>query len=321
MAPIDNRRLKTAIKKVRNCTDAITSLAAENDGTKVREMDQWKYDLEANWLAFCRALEMYEEADVDENAVPDPAFQSCHLDLGKEKNEAKATADNWIEAQREAKDQRRRAAEAAAQTIEDDRQYQAAKRERGIVLAHVDQLVDEVAEYLSVQREETSQSLQIQNELLTKAEEQLIAAQSITAEMGRLKPDKAAEDSAEEGKKRLEVLKHIRTHRGAISKCKVAETLVELQTGTSARSFAGSRGGDGNYMFKRRDLPSFNGAKRDYPSFRREWKGNVSGNFTTEYELREIKMNVPSEVEPDLKNLKSRYLIGSTGRPWSSRAS
>ena len=104
---------------------------------------------------------------------------------------------------------------------------------RGIVLAHVDQLVDEVAEYLSVQREETSQSLQIQNELLTKAEEQLIAAQSITAEMGRLKPDKAAEDSADEGKKRLEGLRHIRTHRGAISKCKVADTLVELQTTVS----------------------------------------------------------------------------------------
>ena len=56
--------------------------------------------------------------------------------------------------QREAKEQRRRAAEAAAQKIDNERQYLSAKRERGVVMAHVDELVGEVAEYLSVEREE-----------------------------------------------------------------------------------------------------------------------------------------------------------------------
>ena len=74
---------------------------------------------------------------------------------------------------------------------------------------------------------------------------------------------------------------------------------------TAAPPVSGGASRDSSYMYSRRPLPSFGGARRDYPSFRREWQSNVTGKFSAEYELREIKQNTPAEVEPDLKNLKS----------------
>ena len=83
---------------------------------------------------------------------------------------------------------------------------------------------------------------------------------------------------------------------------KQLDALSLLATPAAGVSAAGR---DASYMYERRKLPSFGGARRDYPSFRREWQSNVTGKFSAEYELREIKQNTPAEVEADLKNLKA----------------
>ena len=57
-----------------------------------------------------------------------------------------------------------------------------------------------------------------------------------------------------------------------------------------------------NY-FEKRPFPKFSGAKRDYPSFRKEWKQCVGPSFNEEFQLREMTRAVPGLVEPDLKNI------------------
>ena len=60
-----------------------------------------------------------------------------------------------------------------------------------------------------------------------------------------------------------------------------------------------------NFLYKRRSLPTFNGARRNYISFKKAWTGTISGKVPPEYELDEIRRCLPSEVEPDIKNLVS----------------
>ena len=66
----------------------------------------------------------------------------------------------------------------------------------------------------------------------------------------------------------------------------------------------GSRGRPESF-FERRPFPKFNGSKRNYPSFKREWRECISKSFKEEFQLREIKRCVPKEIELDLKNLRS----------------
>ena len=58
-------------------------------------------------------------------------------------------------------------------------------------------------------------------------------------------------------------------------------------------------------LYDKRKLPKFSGAKRDFISFRRDWKSLVTGKFALDLELKEIKFAVPKEIKPDLKNLRS----------------
>ena len=62
-----------------------------------------------------------------------------------------------------------------------------------------------------------------------------------------------------------------------------------------------------NLQIERRPLPKFSGARRNYPSFKQDWKATVTdpGTFDPEHELREIRERVPKEVQPDMKSLKS----------------
>ena len=57
-------------------------------------------------------------------------------------------------------------------------------------------------------------------------------------------------------------------------------------------------------MYKKRPYPKFNGKKRNFPIFRREWTKTVTNKFSVEFELRLIRDNVPDEVKPEIKNLQ-----------------
>ena len=72
--------------------------------------------------------------------------------------------------------------------------------------------------------------------------------------------------------------------------------------------------------FERRKFPSFDGKKRNYPSFKKEWRTCIQPSFGVELQLREIVKAVPKEIQPDIKNLKTmeevwNVLSREYGRP------
>ena len=59
------------------------------------------------------------------------------------------------------------------------------------------------------------------------------------------------------------------------------------------------------HYFQKQPFLKFDRQKRNYPSFRREWTDTVSSSYLVDFQIREIRRNVPKIVEPDLKNLKT----------------
>ena len=174
-------------------------------------------------------------------------------------------------------------------------QYDVAAHERQTTFEEVEGIVAEVVSHVEEKGEETPASLQRQKEKLARAEELLKVAHVFTTTMAELNPEHAERDLGADRVKKIEVM-------GAIRKQMDALSLLATPAPAASTTAAGR---DAGYMYERRKLPSFGGARRDYPSFRREWQTNVSGKFSAEYELREIKQNTPVAVEADLKNLKA----------------
>ena len=175
-----------------------------------------------------------------------------------------------------------------------EEQYDVASGMRETTFGEIDDAIAGVADYFQEKREETAASLENQRQELRKVEELLKEARVYTDTMAALMPEHALRDRTADSKKEREVMKLLSGQMRVLS---LLSTATPPVAGVSSR--------DSSYMYSRRPLPSFAGARRDYPSFRREWQGNVTGNFSVEYELREIKQNCPAEVEPDLKNLKA----------------
>ena len=179
-----------------------------------------------------------------------------------------------------------------------EEQYEVASDMRETTFGEADDAIASVADYFKDKREETPTSLENQRQELRKAEGLLKEARVYTDAMALVMPEHAVRDRAADSAKQREVMKLI---------SKQMKVLSLLSTAAPPVSGVASR--DSSYMYSRRPLPSFGGARRDYPSFRREWQSNVTGKFSAEYELREIKQNTPAEVEPDLKNLKSMEAV------------
>ena len=57
-------------------------------------------------------------------------------------------------------------------------------------------------------------------------------------------------------------------------------------------------------MYENRPYPKFDGKKRNYPSFRRDWSETVTNKVAPEFVLRLIRDNVPAQIQPDIKNLR-----------------
>ena len=156
--------------------------------------------------------------------------------------------------------------------------------------------------------------LAVQTELLGELQEQTGVAGDLCSKMIELDPAKSEEMTAKKQviavEARGEQIK-LRNQIAALTAVCEVERVEELrpQDGGSNRRFGGpDRAPPLNY-FEKRPFPKFSGAKRDYPSFRKEWKQCVTPNFKEEFQLREILRAVPKYVEPDLKNIKDMSLV------------
>ena len=129
-------------------------------------------------------------------------------------------------------------------------------------------------------------------------------AAGYTKEMNKLKPGKAEENVRGEAEKTLDLVERMDKLR--------LELAVKLSKFTTSEVNAGnvrSRPGNDTYMYQRRPMPKFDGLKRNYPAFKREWQSCITGKFDPDYEVREIKFNVPTEVEPEIKNLSTMTAV------------
>ena len=274
-------RLKVAMKGLDE------NITQENGTTPTEQnLSRTLATLKTHWSSYENAYNAYIELMNLEDAVP---LLESHGRVSRQYDEV-VEKSNALMAVRvpPAPEQ------AAPRQPTSQEQYDLASQMRENTFGEAGDIVKAVIDYCKDKREETATSLKHQKDELSKAEELLKEASLYTNTMAGLMPDHSARDYAADQTKAREVKRLVREQMNVLSL---------LSPATPPAATVSSR--DSSYMYERRKLPSFGGARRDYPSFRREWQGNVTGKFSAEYELREIKQNTPSEVEPDLKNLKS----------------
>ena len=190
------------------------------------------------------------------------------------------------------------------QFIGNDILYAIAKQEQESFYGNATEKVDSVETCLApaadegAVRSEYRQELEQLGKELDQSEEHMKAAAMLTKEMNKLTPREAAENIRQEAETVRELSKKIDKQRRAIAR-KLATVAVPEAAGGTGKNKMGSD----TYMYTRRPMPKFDGQKRNYPAFRREWQTGITGRFDADYEVREIKLNVPAEVEPDIKNL------------------
>ena len=93
--------------------------------------------------------------------------------------------------------------------------------------------------------------------------------------------------------------------RTKITNCRRPSPPASLGHVSSGRSSSDGDGERQQNYFEKRPFPKFSGEKREYPSFRKEWKQCIAPSFQSEFQLREIRRAIPKHVEPDIKNLKT----------------
>ena len=137
-------------------------------------------------------------------------------------------------------------------------------------------------------------SLAVCSRQLDHAEELLEGngATNALKELVRLDPAEAVGHSAAKALKVGEMRMILETLRGS-----VAITLGKVEPRVIPRATMMGT------AFKKRDPPKFDGQRRNYPSFKKEWLVSVTGKLDPTTEVREIRYSTPSYDEPDLKNL------------------
>ena len=71
----------------------------------------------------------------------------------------------------------------------------------------------------------------------------------------------------------------------------------------TSSSATGGGGGSvkSDMYFERRKFPTFDGKRRNFPSFKKEWRTCIQPSFGVEFQLREIVKAVPKDIQPDIK--------------------
>ena len=171
--------------------------------------------------------------------------------------------------------------------------YASAKDQVATVATCLEPAADE-----TVARKVSKQELDELTKELDQALVNMQAAALLTKEMTRLNPTQAEENVRIEAETVLKLRRDIDKQRRLI-----ASKLALVAAPEAASGARGNRMGNETYMYQRRPMPKFDGQRRNYPAFKREWQTGITGRFDPDYEVREMKLNVPAEVEPDIKNL------------------
>ena len=184
--------------------------------------------------------------------------------------------------------------------VTNDTLYAGAKVKRKCAYDRAGGIAQTVKDYFAREgeKQECKDSLEVQSKLLEEAEVLIEEASGHTDKMVRCKPDLVEATTTDGTKLAMEAKKKVQECKGLIA---------ALLASVTVRAPAGGTGGGArpsqDHYFKRWDLPKFDGQRRNFPSFKKEWTDSVTGKYDPNHEVRQLKVNVPMEVEPDLKNI------------------
>ena len=272
----DTRRRRTSASlKLRVVIGTVTeSVEAVNEmGPTEQAVARHKVQLEESWrlydLAFFTHLDLLEA----EAAEVEMAAYQDHLrryEITLEKIEALVATRRRAEADLRAGNEVRAAADARAAAAQADPNaellYNIADAQREAVFTRALGMGESVQAYFAdveAEREESRVSLLAKATLLDRAEELLNESNQHTQVMVRHKPLEARVSIASEADRKKEVENLVERSRTiiALKMGKLAPTVTEAPTRTAQPAL--------RHNFKKRDLPTFGGERRDFPAFRR----------------------------------------------------
>ena len=172
----------------------------------------------------------------------------------------------------------------------------------------IDESLDEIASTLAKDDFSASKEiLDFQEKLVVEVEAKLTKSMSLTKELSEVDPDHSKDYKDAQDRKNLEVQKKSRDIRmtilGLSASLNASRASSSSEAADSPRSPPISHRTGAAY-FQKVPFPKFNGTKRNYPSFRREWQETVANFYPEEFQLREIRRALPGYVVPDIKNMR-----------------
>ena len=285
----------TSVKRLKAAIKLLSDVLERDDDVHptVEQLTKNIATIEQAWDKFDAAHFAYLELVEEETEAEEGEYQ----ELTERANNLIGEAQHMVAVRRGEVVQDAPAAASLAQQID------VAKAELEGVFEDINGVLKAVGTHLKA-TSISQESLKVCAQQLNHAEELLEGGgpKDALKELVRLKPAEAAGNTAAKAIKVGEVRMNLEALRESVGSAlaKVAPRAVPAPRATAAAVAT---------AFKKRDPPKFDGQRRNYPSFKKEWLVSVTGKLDPSTEVREMKYSVPTIDEPDLKNLYSMEAI------------
>ena len=200
--------------------------------------------------------------------------------------------------------------------------------EQEVIFTTVKDTIQEVEIYIA-QLEEgepaayTAAALKLQGEMLEGALAQLETASAKRDKIVQLDPTK--------GESQRKVL----SENAISAQAKVRSAKIRLNKlgdGVAGGSVVSSVAATSSHSFKmgaayhtRQPYPKFDGERRNFPVFKKDWLATVAPHYDDAHQIRELRRSVPKYLEPEIKNMRSmseawEFLVEEFGKPMEAVA-
>ena len=112
-------------------------------------------------------------------------------------------------------------------------------------------------------------------------------------------------DPSEQGNMDSTVLEFTNLTRELIIKIYMKKNGLNSGTASPLTGDVGRVGYAATQCFEKEKFPSFDGQRRNFPSFKRHWTSGVTPNYDKEFQLRQICNSVSERIGDCIKNLRS----------------
>ena len=283
------KKRKAAVSKLKALNQAFHTLLGQDNQLDVPTVAEMQHQIAKDsdaWEKFDSSHFAYLEAKDEGTAEEEAEYQQLTL----EQTTLIGQATDLMAARRGESIENAPAAASLEQQID------VAKTDLRAAFEDIDSVLRAVGTHIKKPDIVCRESLAVCARQLDHAENMLEGAAMMNAlkELVRLKPAEAAGNTAAKAVKVGEVRMLLETLREMVasSLSKIAPSVAAVPRAAAPAT-----------AFKKRDPPKFDGQRRNFPSFKKEWLMSVTGKLDPTTEVREIRYSVPTVDEPDLKNL------------------